>query len=283
VKKAQLIYATVFAQLNYHKVVDDKKIKSIVRSSFEYSGVECTDYYIFIYLDFLESIGLIEYLSTNYNRKWQFNSTEFSHTVNGRIYSINNLDSDGEFQLFKCSNDEVFPLLSQTKMKQALTDKYIKKIIELDINYKNHKEDYVKDVGISINKFRFVELYDPIFSKWTQVDKCELQGLYRVGNRVYEKSFYLKLNNKFFHIIDNEWAFVIAQDLGKENLINARYLTKEEFLIPWRFKLPSLIKRILVSSSKGIIYTEKGINYNLQDFENLQKALGKFNVFGKIA
>jgi len=278
-KKAAL-FCAIIQQLSYLQSGNDKKYKEIFSRALQFAEIhfdkkEDADFGSYIYLDFLETIGVIELTGGTNERRWVYLRSNFYHSFKGIQYKISSDEIDetaNRLTLFS-SNLDIFPLAYEVSEKEEWdSSSFLKTMSELSINYKEYKQDNLIHIGPFLDHYKFTEIYEPIFNKWQQVEKSDLDGLYRAGPQVFEKSFFIRKDSNFFLVKDDEWAYVFAQDLTSQGLISRRFFTESSLTIPWKFKLPSFVKRILMASSYRISFVRAGIEYSF----NEQNAVDKY-------
>lgn len=283
--KKEALYDAVIQQLAYYKEGNEKKYKDIFFRGLEFSGIqfdkkETADFGSYIYLDFLETIGVLEIMGASNQRKWTYLRPSFYHTFNGKKYEISPKKESpikDSLNFFFSSLDIFPPAYEVTKEEEWNTSNFSTTLSGLAINYKSHREENLVKLGPFLDRYKFIEIYDPVFNKWQQVQETNLDGLYRAGPKIFEKSFFIKNENIFYFVKDDEWAYVFAQDVTSQGLVNRRFISESAITIPWKFKLPSLLKRILMASSERVSFNKSGIEYAFYKqnaVDNYLKTLG---------
>lgn len=280
-----VLFETISEQLHFYEQGTFEKFKDIFFKGLKFinANVESQDFAAYIYFDFLISIGFIETVHSENSIRWFVNEDHFSHEINKRIYSIDvSSKTNREVPIFSTSF-EIFPLFSEVNLEKSQTQEFLAHLSEFELSFQQFKKENISHLGKFIDKYRFIKFYDPILNDWSQVQNCSIDGFYRVGPKIYDMNFLAKINDDFFHIKNLEWAFILAQSATNQGIYNRRLVKFDTIIVPWKFKIPTLMKRVLLACSSKVHYGRIGIEYTVAKRDELYIFLNHLEFYKRAA
>lgn len=271
------LYDCVVTQLAYFGEGSINKFDTILNRSLEYCGMAESvgdSFAKYIYFDFLASLGVIEPAYKTGRTRWEYITRDIFLKLNNENYKFEeNTDFDG--LAFVHSSKDIFPKIK--KMESDLVSvKRIENFNDFILDWKNLSRKSEQKMGkpdfefCTLEKFCFKEM------KWDQDAKYQGEdGLYKVVSKAYDSYIVIKVNGEYFRQVVHEWAYLIAMKrlgIAWESVFS---MNGQEIIVPWKVKIPTLLKRVFFNNSTNVSYERLGIKYSLTSEENVRNTFEK--------
>lgn len=249
------LFICISDQLKYHVDGTSDKFNEIFEKACELYDISFDSGYMsYIYSDFLNMIGLIEKYRRQGRERWRVLECPRNAREIRRVEFRSNHDFKlfPDFSLFSCYIGEVEAWQSLVLKKNLAFDSFVKLNIRT-VNVENIESRYTKKYNFSKNIWENVEF------------NAEEEGIYLVGYHSFQREPLVNLGNKSFYVYDLDYIFLIYLIINQNK--TPFQLTNNELLIPWKMKLPGIIKRLFFSLSKSVHYDYKGVRFLFEDME----------------
>lgn len=264
------LFKCICDQLIYHVDGTMDKFNETFRKACELCSLEVDSGYMsYIYFDFLNLIGVIEKYRRGAGYRWRVN--EFSGKPVSDVSVL--FYSNYKFSLFPGSSSlnnyfyEISDWKSLLERKRLSLENVIKYSIR-GANPDTIESRYTK-------KFSF-----DVFNWQSQDFTLGDYGIYLVGYHDFQKEPLVYIDKMCFYVHDYDYLFLLFFIVTNDFKL---FETEgDTLLIPWKIKLPALIKRYLLSVSSSIHYDYEGVKFKIEDTESLKSlinSLGDIQVF----
>lgn len=260
-------YKMIKLQLSHYGEGSMSRFREIFDRSFHYVYSKSPDSFArFIYCDFLIATGLIEVYSRNGVSGWAYIGDEFCFRVQNRAYILDMEESEESKKqsvTFVDSNYDIFPKATPLiGSKESPCLGFSNKLSSLKFD----PEFLLKN---SFSKFDFLseneldlEYFDFEYKKWRQqIGELKKDVILRTKLQSNQKLYYVCGEKEKYKTFDSEFVFLAAMKVLNIKAEDLFQLKEKSILLPWQVKIPSVLKRLLLSESARISYTSNGILY----------------------
>lgn len=275
------LYFSIIDQLEFFGSGKISKFDEIFQRSLTFNQLklEQSSYFRFIYFDFLVNIGVIEPLFENDILKWRYINRAIFLNLKNKAIEIPLKQSGELFQIIKASQD-IFPKVKI--IDEKVNNDFISNLANLSFNWSElEKSALAKIDSVEISKY-VSEKFSFMTYRWEQINKfSQDDSLYRLRGAFNKTVMVYGRPGAFHRILKFDWAFLLF--IRHINISSQKLFIKDDrsgrIVIPWKVKLPAIIKRMLFMIEADVSYEKNGISYlyNKNDLEKIVLMIDKRN------
>ncbi len=258
------LFVCISDQLNYHVDGTADKFNEIFVKACELCNINLDKGYMsYIYSDFLSMIGLIEKYRKQGKERW-------------RVLGLPRKAREVKRIEFKSNHDfKLFPDFSEFSRYVGDIEAWQSLVLKKNLSFEFFIKHNIRTVNIENIESRYTKKYNFSKNTWENIEfKAEEVGIYLVGYHSFQREPLINLVNRGIYVYDLDYLFLIYLIINQDK--TPFHLTNNELLVPWKMKLPGIIKRLFFSLSKSVHYDYKGVRFLFEEskpFESFIDAL----------
>ncbi|OIQ19959.1 MAG: hypothetical protein BM556_05580 [Bacteriovorax sp. MedPE-SWde] len=257
------LFKCVLDQLEFYVDGSLEKFSDVFEKACRLCRVEVDQGYMsYIYFDFLIMIGVIEKYQRSGRHRWRFNSIIES---NENVINTE-FESNHGFELFP-SREFVSEFIGDTS---HWLDVVVSN--EFDVSTVcNYLTRQLRSENLEVKysqKFNFEK------NQWSGEEfSYDKYGLYLLGFHKFQRTPTIVSKGVCLSVFDLDYSFLFYFLINKD--FSLFEPTEGIIVIPWKIKLPTIVKRILFINSSVVSYQYEGVKFTLNQNDRYLEIMKK--------